>query len=206
MATSQGGAKDQYVDETYICNLALGRIGEKHIMSILDENQNARWCKRFYYHSRDELLRQHKWNFATGYADLSRLATTGTTAWTYTYGLPVDFIRAQEVNGWSETERFDHWELGTDGIYTDEESVELRYTKRITDASKFDPLFVSALSLKVAAKIVKPITNSQSELQAILQEFNALDFGTATRVDASEKRKRKKPIWVTSDLVMSRFS
>lgn len=204
--TSHGGKRDYYVDETYICNLALGKIGEYRISHMSEQSQPARWCKRFYHHCRDKLLRSHKWNFATGYATLSRVANVPQDyTWLYGYLLPDDFLRMIDINGWQETEWHDRWEICREMVLTDAEAVQIYYTRRVIDPGSYDPLFVEALSLELAAKIVKPMTGSQSEMQAILQELNALELGRTTRTDSSEKRAKRKPAWVTSALVQSRF-
>lgn len=192
------------IDETYIANLALGRIGEKQIMNMNDTTQNARWCKRFYTHTRDELLREHRWNFATGFATLSELAEENAS-WEHVFALPSDFLRLLQLNQWDEGEWYTRWEINGKTLLTNDEAAEIRYIRRVTDPNYYDPLFVEALSLKLAYKICKPITNSNSEMQALIQEYNALVLGKAERIDAVEARSKIKLPWVNSPLVRSRL-
>ena len=192
-------------DDTSICNLALGRIGDERIMSLTDASQSARYCKLFYEQTRDEVLRSHLWNFAVVRTTLTALADAPDFGWDMQYQLPNDFLRLCQLNGWNSWEPLDLYEIEGDKLLTDETTCQIRYIQRIKDASLFDSLFIEALSLKLASKIARPLTGTQSLGESMLQEYGKLTSPLARRLDSSEGRPKTKDLWVSSGLVSSRM-
>jgi hypothetical protein len=146
---------------TTICNLALGKLGEKRIMSIDDNDPVARQCRLFYAQTRDEVLRAHRWNFAIKRITLVQLTAGPEFGWSYQYALPNDCLRVLQINGWEANERQDEWQGEGGNLLCDEDSVQLRYIGRIEDAATFDPLFVEAITVKLASKLAQSITGSR---------------------------------------------
>jgi hypothetical protein len=192
-------------DETSICNLALGRIGDERIMSLNDASQSARYCKLFYSQTRDEVLRSHAWNFATARTTLTALADPPAFGWDLQYQLPNDFLRLCQLNSWDAWEPLDLFELEGDKLLTNESKAEIKYIYRITDVSIFDTIFIEALSLKLASKIARPLTGSQSLGDGALQEYARVTGPLARKIDAMEGRPKTKDLWVHSGLVTSRM-
>ena len=98
-------------NDTTICNLALSKFGSKRIQSLDDASPEARACKLNYGPTRDEVLRSHRWNFATKRATLSRLSGAPPFGWAAWYQLPVDCLRLLQLNGWETHEQRDRWEV-----------------------------------------------------------------------------------------------
>lgn len=193
-------------DETSICNLALGRIGDERIMSMDDASQSARYCKLFYAQTRDEVLRSHPWNFATARKTLNALADAPEFEWSVQYQLPNDFLRLCQLNGWDAWKPLDLFEIEGDRLLTNESTAQIKYIYTITDASIFDPLFIEALSLKLASKLARPLTGSQTLGDGALQEYVKLTGPLARKTDALEGRPKTKDLWVMSGLVGSRIA
>ncbi len=192
-------------DVTSICNLALGRIGDDRIMDIGDASQQARYCKLFYEQTRDEVLRSHPWNFAITRATLTALASSPVFGWDYQYELPADFIRLVQFNGWEVWEPLDLYEIESSMLLTDESTAQLKYIYQVTDCSKFDSLFIEALSLKLASKLARPLTGTANLGEALLSEYMKVTAPLARRIDGGNSRPKIKPLWVESDLVKSRM-
>ncbi|MEO6054818.1 MAG: hypothetical protein ABIP97_12475 [Chthoniobacterales bacterium] len=190
--------------ETSICNLALGRLGNDSILSTDDDSESARVCKLFYGQTRDEVLRSHRWKFATVLASLAQLTATPVFDWSYQYQLPTDCLRVLQVNGFEPWEQPGLFEIQGRFLLTDADGANVKYTSRITDANQFDPLFIEALACKLASKIAAGLTDSQSRVQALLTEYKTLTGAEAMRVDAMEGRPKRKLPYVQSDLVNSR--
>jgi hypothetical protein len=194
------------MNETTICNLALGEIGSKAITSLEEGSQEARVCKRFYAQTRDETLRAHQWNFATKRAVLSRLTDAPAFGWAFQYSLPTDFIRARTFNDrdvWIGANR-DFFQLEQDRLLTNQETAELRYVFRQTDATKYDPLFCEVLAVRLASKIAPAITGSYNLATQLIAKGNLL-ISQARRIDSSEDANPRRSLFQESDLVRSRF-
>ena len=189
--------------DTTIANLALAKISAKAIVSLTDPTHEARWCARFYAQCRDEMLRTHPWNFAMKRADLTELVTPPVNEWAHQYALPADFISLYQLNSFRSDERPDLYQLEAGNLLTDEGAASIRYVFQQTDTTKYDPLFVKALSDLLASEICRPITGNDGA--PFLQRYEQISLRRAQRADAREdKAKVKSPI-ATSDLVASRF-
>lgn len=194
------------MDSTSICNQALVHLGVPRIMSLSDANQAARYCNEVYDITRDEVLRSHDWNFARKRAVLSELSSEPLFGWEHQYQLPADCLRVRQLNAFEEDETRPAWEVESGRLLTDEEEANVIYTFRQEDTSLYDPLFIAALALKIAAKICTPLTGSRSQASELMKEYEALASPKAARNDSSENRMKRKQPWVESDFVRSRMA
>lgn len=192
-------------DVVTICNIALGRLGQSKIMSLDDASQQARYCNLFYEPTRDEVLRAHPWSFAKKRATLTQLAASPPFGWVNAFELPTDCLRPLQVNEWEPYEADDNWVVEGNQILTDDDTVQLLYIAQIADCTMFDPLFVKALSMKLAAEIITALTGSREQGAAFQQEYQNLLAPLARRIDGMEGHEKRKLPWVNSDLVQSRF-
>lgn len=192
------------MDATSICNLALAQLGQSQIMSLEDASQSARFCKRFYDQTRDEVLRSHPWNFAGKRLTLSRLSDNPLFGWAFQYQLPEDFLRLLQLNAYSATEALKLYEIEGNRLLTNEGVAQVRYVSRVTDPNLFDALFVEALATKIASKLAQPLTGSRQEAVALLQAYERVVAPLARSVDAREGRSRRRLPFIESMLVQSR--
>src|SRR5581483_10865340 len=79
--------------QTGICNRALEKLGEDPIVSINDGSKQAQALKRVYTDTLNALLVEHPWNFAKQRAELAASATPPAWGFSYSYPLPIDFLR-----------------------------------------------------------------------------------------------------------------
>lgn len=141
--------------DTEIVNMALDLLVEDPITDITtDDRAVARWMKRNYAHVRDALLRRHPWNFAIERTTLPELATAPAYEFTKQYELPADCIRLLPVtaDGTRTGLRVTHVVEGRKLLTNKSGPLKVRYIKRISDTSLFDPSFVQALVHLLASK------------------------------------------------------
>jgi len=151
--------------ETTICNQALGRIGAKRINNLTDGSEEAIHCTLHYEQTRDALLRSFWWRFAAGRATLSQDATDPDFEWDNQFDLPTDFMAFRTVfedNNVPSKTTMRRYELEGLKLLTNEDEMEIRYVKKITDPAKFDPLFVELLVLQLALKLVMPLSEDKT--------------------------------------------
>jgi len=178
--------------EVTICNLALSHLGDDRINSLDDATRQGRACKLHYAIARDAVLREHPWNFATSREYLALLSGVNPAGWSYAYAYPSECIFAREI--WQEVEQLapTPFEVirvsGQRRIVTDEVDAVLEYTAQIADPTQFDPLFIDALSYKLAAELAMPLTRSVPITQAMLTLY-ANRMAQATTIDSREGRK-----------------
>ncbi len=191
-------------NSTTICNLALSRIGNKRIVSLEEESPEARACRLVFEPARDEVLRSHRWNFATRRASLSRLAEAPGFGWEHQFQLPVDCLRVLQCNGYEPGERHHQWEIEGRVLLADDETAEIKYIAKITDGNLYDAIFVKALAVKIAAEIAKPLAGSSPLGESLLTEYERIVGPLARSADSFESRPKRKLPWVESDLVRAR--
>lgn len=174
-----------------ICNMALSRIGNsQRIDSLSERSIQAEQCSLFYEQTRDMVLRDFAWPFATKFAQLAEVTTNPNPAGELSYGYPSDCLMARKivnaifpVNYWP----CDYGWYGlpnipaipfriiqgdsTRLICTSVSPATLEYTARIEDAGQFDPLFVSALAWKLAVELCLPLSKDQGVAQSCEQQY-----------------------------------
>ena len=151
-----------------ICNRALGLVGSPFIASLDDAKQAARLCKRIYPEIRDEMLRDHDWNFASMRALLPALTTAPLWGFDDAYQLPGDCLCVREIDGLCPR---DDWRVEARTISISLSApLKIRYTAQRTDTGLFDPGFTSALAYAVAAEICMPLTNNATLAGNLRQE------------------------------------
>ena len=192
-------------DETSIANLALAHLGQNQIMSLTDDSATARFCAIYYPQSRDEVLASHPWTFALKRANLSRLSTSPVSQWDYQFQLPADCIRVMQMNGFGWWQAEGQWVVEGRVILTDDQTASIKYIYRITDAAQFTPLFVEAVSVKLASRLAVPLAGDKSMMQSLLSEYERITGPKARRTDAFEGNPPIVPAFVNSELVRSRY-
>jgi len=193
------------VSNTSIVNMALSKIGAKTINDLdTDTSVPAVNARIHFEQTRDSLLRSHWWRFASARATLSQDTVSPDFEYDNQFLLPADFLRAKSIFGDNATAaeniRF-NYAIEGQKLLTDEGSVELRYIKRVTDASKFDPLFIELLVLSLALKLIGPLaggapklqTQVQNELRLLMPKVRALDRQETNTIG----RLNRRP-WVES--------
>lgn len=175
--------------ETDIANQALSRLGEPRISSIDANTVNAIAIRLHFETVRDSLLRSHRWNFATGRAELVQLTDAPVFGWSYQYQLPTDFLRLATLNGIEAKMAEAYHTIEGDKLLTDREEAKITYIKRVEDPNSFDSLFTEVLILKLAAAVALDITSSSSKRDEMLSEAARMMEG-AGFVDAVETRPK----------------
>lgn len=194
-----------------ICNLALSNIGKDNIQSLSDAGAEARACNQFYDHTRNTLLQSYPWRFAGLTKSLGQITNTRVGRWGYAYARPSDCLKVRAVRGSFEDADAAAWldeteepsapyELEGDVIFSDLSPAFLRYTSRLTDPTKFSPMFVDALSWHLSARLAMPMTRDLKQRNAAV-EMARLVSAQAEMADANEVRSNSDH---TSEMVTGR--
>lgn len=152
-----------------ICNLGLLVIGvTRGIDSIDDGSEEADVCKAVYEQDRDEVLSAFAWPFATSHVrpapiDPTTLALGGVSSgWLYAYAMPADALRVRSIftalgalpeSSSTFVPEYDPV-LQEQIILSNYDAPDFLITFRVTDVTKFPPLFVRALAGRIAEDLV----------------------------------------------------
>jgi hypothetical protein len=199
--------------ETDICNMALGRIGEKTVTSAqitANTEPRAIQCNLHYAQSRDALLRSGLWRFARARDELTANDTSPDFEWDYAFDLPTDFLRLISVfsdNSALGQNTLFSYKLEGKQLLTDESTCYLRYIKKVTTVTDFEPLFIECLVLQLALKMVPAIAGVGSSGQILAREIRDELYGSPrkpglmSRVKALDRQETNtigrsdRPLW-----------
>lgn len=193
-----------------ICNLALSNLGKDNINALTEASAEARACNQFYEHTRDLLLQGYPWRFAGKTQSLAEVANAKLGAWKYAYQRPNDCLKVRWVRPEYSTvdpcpqtlqeEIANPYEIEGETVYCNLSPAFLRYTWRITDPTKFPPLFVEALSWHLSVKLSMPLTRDP-KVRADAFQLAQRTQGAAEMADANEVRETSD---YESDIVTAR--
>ena len=176
------------ISNTSICNMALDKLGASRITNFENSNENspqAIKCRTHFEQTRDALIRSHYWRFAAARAELSQDTVDPDFEFDSQFILPSDFMRFKSLyvdnRSPSLTTKITI-ALEGDRLLTNETAINLRYIKKVTDPTEFDPLFVEVFILKLALKLValaganpKMSETVGRELAGVMPRVRALD-------------------------------
>jgi len=178
---------------TEICNVGLGMVGAQRLTNInTDEGTNARLCQSFYSPSVDEILCMANWSRAKHTKIITADAAYDYTDYThklhYKYNLPSNpyclLVRAVNNNLYD-------WKPEGRAIYTNQDSCEMVYTKRITDVNEFDPLLMEAISVQIAIKLTFPLQQENRLRLELIEYLKQVVLPDAEKANASEGYVKK---------------
>ena len=183
-----------------IVNRALDLMGQAPVSDIdnpisKEEKTMARW----YDVVRQRVLAYHPWDFAEGRYACSR---SGTPLFEYSdkYRVPNNFLELVDLYLEDSDQYYSSVYGEIDWSREDNDlllnmaganSINIVYTKDVTDTTKFSSLFVAALERRLAADTCFSITRDL-KLTAQLVTLSEEDMNKATSIDGQGKRIRRK--------------
>jgi hypothetical protein len=175
-----------------IAKLALQHIGDRYdISDITEATPEAEQVNLLFDDTRDALLRQHPWAFATKYTSPAALTGTAPGHWEYMFLYPTDCIRMLGVvNPLGKDQPHVKFEVARNAsgkrvILSDIQKPEIFYTARIEDTTDYDPEFVMAFSYVLAARLVMPLVGERSIAADLYQQAQAV-LNSAWETDSNE--------------------
>ncbi len=167
------------LSETKICNLSLSDLGSTRINDLGDSTESstpAILCRLHYEPVRDAALQLHRWRFNSGRETLVRDTTDPDFEWGAQFILPTDYLSMRSIyEGRFSDENIRSYDLEGDRLLTNETTMEIRYIKKVTDVTKFDPLFVQLLVLQLDLKLVMPLTQDIKLKQTIKEDIRLME-------------------------------
>ena len=167
--------------EVKVANLALTDLGADRIMDLAEDSENARKVNAVFDLLRDSTLRSHPWNFAVQRRKFNQTTNTPAFGYSSEFQIPGDVLRILT----SENRGYDEWVREGDKILVNDTSFKARCIVRITDATKWDEMFVTVFAARLLAELAYSITDSRpvadDKWKIYLEKFRQ-----ATGVDAQE--------------------
>jgi hypothetical protein len=182
-------------------------------------NAQSSHCARFYPIARDALLEMHSWGFSTKRTTLALNATNPSSSWKFCYAAPSNVINYLEVMDPNATDDYSVGVqmagvgpysapvvgLGVytpqafvvetdyddnDIILTNQEFAILRYTKSVSDPTKWSPLFVLTLSHYLASMLAGPLIKGTEGIRVSEAQLK-LAMGFQAQAEGSDANQRR---------------
>lgn len=179
------------ISKVDICNMALAQLGQEPISSLGQDDERARRCSLFYEPVKKEVLRTHNWAFADSITTLALLADGLEGEWPYMYAYPQDclflrriFCRGPRGKSYAFKEIYQN-DIHARVIFCGAEQAQAEYTRDVKDEALFDPAFVKAFSLALAADLAVTLSGDAGLAQRVLQKYT-LALDEARRANMTE--------------------
>ena len=177
------------LSQTEIVNLALTRLGQDRVISIIDDVEAARVMRSLWDFTRDTVLAGYPWKFAIKRTSLPALADAPAYGWARQFTVPEECLRLVQVGddyvfytGMRET-----FQLEGGVIMTDEAApLQLRYVQRVTNVGLWPVLFGRVVAMQLAIDACEKLTSSSAK-QGVLNEAYALAVAQARKQSAIER-------------------
>lgn len=191
-----------------VANRALTKLGSARIISLADDNKQARAIASCFDDLRDDELRAHRWQFAMKRTTLAALSTAPKFGYQRQFALPTDFLRIDMVNDEYPSVVMDNyigaeyldWTVEGNLILTNIAApLKLRYIYRATEPNQWDSNFREALASRIAMEICEDLTQSDTKKQAAARDYERA-INQAVRIGAIEKPPVMPPdnSWIIS--------
>jgi hypothetical protein len=186
-----------------ICNKALRRIGNgSTIEEITEASTEARVCLEFYDLARRSLMREAEWNFTTRTATLATVNVTPDDGdYEYVFQLPVKCLKLLKFIAPEAALKDLEYEIRESKyLYTDEETVVVKYVYDEEDPTKFDDLFLSTLAWKLAFEIALPLSASEAVSNRCYQAYQI----ELVKANAANRQENQVPLTKDTSLIDAR--
>jgi hypothetical protein len=175
------------ISQVNIVNQALSICGiKRRVTYMADGTPEAIQANLWYGTTRDTLLQEYRWNFATKRFSPTALTTVtdGVTSyvsrgnWTYTFAVPLDFLALQYIDTGLQIPAADQripyaLEPSTDGtafvVCCDYLEPDIVYTAQISETKLYPSYFVEALAWRLALNLILPLSVKMEYARAIGQ-------------------------------------
>ena len=202
-------------NEVSICNRALTHIRARTIQSLSESTREARACNTFFEDTRDSVLEDFPWNFASKEQALAELSGESFSGWDHVYQYPSDCVKAREI--YNSLSQIRHQRVLIPGgeyitevtrvqadkiefeikvksdfssrvLLTNQDEAILFYTARVTNPTVFSSEFVDAFSVRLAAELAISIKGNANLRTSLMTHYLTL-INQAEASDANEGHK-----------------
>lgn len=174
-----------------ICNIALSEVRAPLIVSLDDDQPEARACSVHYDDCLQLLLEAHEWGFATVRSTLAALDTNDRAGeWVYSYALPRDIASSASILWPVQTPlsgvyypwpyrwprppfALSDFIIAGDTVYSNVNGAVLQYVSRDVSEDRMPAMFKRAVALELAARLAISLLNDRAMKGDFIQQAEA---------------------------------
>lgn len=177
-----------------ICNRALDVLGASNITTLAENSAAARAMSNAYEPCLYDLLTMHFWKFATTRTTLALSVTTPAFEFDNQFALPGDYLCVQRIDPANLIYAIE------DGfVLCNATELSMKYTKLVTDPTKFSSSFCELLSLLLAWRTNFKITQNGGRDEELEKRFMR-QFAYTKGMDSKQgtPQKFRDDLWIAS--------
>ncbi len=168
-----------------ICNQALGRLGKGQITLLAEGTPIANYCNQYLGSVVHEILSQYDWEGASKRRQLNRLSEVPEFGFEYAYQLPIDYVRAIEVDTNKEP-----YSIEVDRLLTNAEAVYMKYVAHPTgEPDTLPPYLIEAFVAGLTYKFSIPMTSSEKLRKEVKDEYLDPITGALEKAKIADARR-----------------
>lgn len=149
-----------------LCSMALLKLGESPIQSLLDDTAAAKLSRTLFGTVIDSLLTMHPWRFASQEIKLVKNASGN-------FLIPSDVLRVLKTNG----------RIVGDKIYSDSDNISIIAVTK-TAPEKFPSYFASLAATRLAMEFCVPLLGDQTIFRMLAALYES-ELQTAKFIDST---------------------
>ena len=150
--------------EVVVCNQSLARLGSKRFTYANQATEiEGIQSELIYTQTRNALERSFEWSFCKARKTLAPETNTPDFEWDYRFKLPDNYLRMRSDYGIDDSYAVDaRFAIEGDCILSNNDEIDLKYIKKVTDPDDFDPLFTEVLILTLAKKLIPALPGTKA--------------------------------------------
>lgn len=187
-----------------IANLALSWLAVGPIISLDDDSNQAQLIKANYALTRDALLEEGYWTFATGRHVLAPLQEAPAYGYSHAFQVPSTTIAVRQVSSTPDFANNSNIDFRVEGdrILCDYELIYIKTTELCDDENQMTPKFRRLLAANLAMDLAIPLTESNTREQQLAARYQA----ALEEALASDGLQGSPETINSSDIIIRRFS
>ncbi|MBN21317.1 MAG: hypothetical protein CL678_08530 [Bdellovibrionaceae bacterium] len=182
-----------------ICNYALNLLGVNNINSFDEDNVPSELCRNVYDMYKRSMLQDHNWSFATkrkGPLTLANPWAQPDFQFNHAFFLPTGCIRVILAT-WDPNTNYVRpqnaiYQIEGPFLLSNWSQVYVKFISEDTDEVLFTPMFIDAFSVRLAAEMAMPLTNSL-DLQDSLFRLYTAKVRMAANADGMQGSSQRTP-------------
>lgn len=172
-----------------ICARALVLIGAAPLTSFSDGSTEATVASSLYEDTVRDMLSRHRWRFASGQAQLSRLTAVPDARWDAAYQLPANLLILHAVTVTDSVIAYDRYQ---DLVYCNagpDDTVIADYSFR-ADEYLWPPTFITAVEYQLASIFAYSVA-AQEQLSDLMEKRAIRYTAIARSIDSQSQTTRR---------------
>lgn len=181
-----------------LCNMALARVGQNAITSFSDNTDAAKRCSVLFDPVVDIVMSASEWTTLIKRVQLVATTTTPVYDFTYEFQLPPGILKLIEIA--DNRDKITEYKREGDKLLCNISPISIKYTIREENTQLWGPHLYEAVTLKLAAELVYPLTGNAGLIEGFERKYAIW----MRRAAALDNQQASQEALISNDLLIVR--